>query len=92
MFACRLSPVDWLAIPGMSCSLCVCYHGDTVNMMDFFHYKSEWKADTDLFGHLRPDDTFRLVVRWAYQLFSALSYLHQQGISHKRLFGELVQN
>ena len=92
MLACSLRPVDWLAIPGMPCSLCVCYRGDIVNMMDFFHYKSEWKADANLFGHLRPDDTFRLVVHWAYQLFSALSYLHQQGISHKKLYGELVLN
>ena len=85
-------PFDWSALVVHTFSPPCCHHGDTVNMMDFFHYKSEWKADADLFVHLWPDDYFRLVVRWAYQLFSAVSYLHQQGITHKRLYGELVLN
>ena len=75
----------------MHCSLPFCCHGDTVNMMDFFHYKSKWKAEAKLLCTLPPDDTFRLVMHWSYQLFSALSYLHRWGISHKRLYGKLVR-
>ena len=57
-------------------------------MIDFFHHQSEWKAKAKLFFPLEPDDTFSLVVRWSHQLFSALSYLHQLGVAHKRLYGE----
>ena len=69
--------------------ICLCCHGDAVNMIDFFHHQSKWKAEFKLFSD-EPDNTFRLVVRWSHQLFSALSYLHRQGISHKRLYGELA--
>ena len=86
-----VSPFDWLAlILSLHVSPPFCCHGGTVNMVEFFHYKSEWKAEAKLFCDLWPDDTFRLVVRWSYQLFSALSYLHQRGISHQALYGELT--
>ena len=61
----------------------------SVNMVDFFHHKSNWRLEADLFRITGQDETFSLVVRWSHQLFSAVSYLHQLGIKHNRLYGEL---
>ena len=68
----------------------MCCHRDSVSMTEFFHWKSDWKDEHKFFCDVDPDKSFCLVVRWAYQLFSAVSYLHQHGITHKRLYGELT--
>ena len=70
--------------------MCICCHCESVSMTEFFHWKSDWKDEHEPFCDVDPDAIFCNVVRWAHQLFSALSYLHQQGISHKRLYGELT--